>query len=432
MHMATNAEGSPRHSRIFLILVAAALIYSFLAGLRTITDYDVFWQMATGRWIAVHHAIPSTEVLSYTASGQPWIYPILSGLLFYIIFLAGGYALLSVLGAAACVGTTALLLRRASMATVALTIVALPRIAARTGPRAEMFTAILFAAFLSLLWEYLTTGRARLWLLPVLMVAWVNLHLGFVAGFALIGAYAACELLEICFAGERRKNARQRLARAWPWLALTLPASLINPWGWNIYGALLRQNQAMAQHAQWINEWAAVPLSWNSWSDLVSVRDTKGVFLLMFAVAVVCAVLAVLEKQIGAALLIVAALYLGIQHVRLQALSVCVVIVVGGWILSKALTRWASRTLDLRMKQIVLGGAAALLLILAAARSIDLVTNRHYLGGTDTATFGTGLSWWFPQGAFAFVEQNALPAEIFHSYNTGGFVSWRLGPKYRD
>ena len=103
MHMATNAEGSPRHSRIFLILVAAALIYSFLAGLRTISDYDVFWQMATGRWIAAHHAIPSTDVLSYTASGQPWIYPILSGLLFYITFLAGGYALLSVLGAAACV-----------------------------------------------------------------------------------------------------------------------------------------------------------------------------------------------------------------------------------------------------------------------------------------------------------------------------------------
>ena len=60
------------------------------------------------------------------------------------------------------------------------------------------------------------------------------------------------------------------------------------------------------------------------------------------------------------------------------------------------------------------------------------MTNRHYLGGTETATFGTGLSWWFPEHAFAFVEQKRLPAEVFHSYNTGGFVTWRLGPKYRD
>src|SRR3989442_142721 len=41
-----------------------------------------------------------------------------------------------------------------------------------------MFTTVLFAAFLSLIWENFQTGRARLWLLPVLMVAWVNLHLG--------------------------------------------------------------------------------------------------------------------------------------------------------------------------------------------------------------------------------------------------------------
>ena len=63
--------------------------------------------MATGRWVVEHHQIPSTDVFSYTAHGQPWTYPVGSGLLFYGLYLLGGYALLSRLGAAACAGTTA-------------------------------------------------------------------------------------------------------------------------------------------------------------------------------------------------------------------------------------------------------------------------------------------------------------------------------------
>ena len=158
----------------------------FLAGLRTVSDFDLGWQLATGRWVVQHHHIPSTDVLSYTAQGEPWIYPVGAGLVFYAAYLLGGYALISWIGALACVGTVALLLRRGSAVSAGIAILAVPLIAWRTAPRADMFTVVLFAAFLSLLWENYQTGRARLWLLPLLMVAWVNLHFGFAAGLALI------------------------------------------------------------------------------------------------------------------------------------------------------------------------------------------------------------------------------------------------------
>ncbi len=148
--------------RLFLILASIALIYAFLAGLRTVSEPDLGWQLATGRWVAQHHAIPSTDVLSYTAAGQPWIYPVGAGLIFYAAYLLGGYALISWIGAAACVGTIALLLRRGSAVSAAIAILAVPVIAYRTGPRADMFTVVLFAAFLSLLWENYRTGRARI------------------------------------------------------------------------------------------------------------------------------------------------------------------------------------------------------------------------------------------------------------------------------
>ncbi len=35
-------------------------------------DPDVFWHLTVGNWIAVHHAVPLTDVYSWTAYGQPW------------------------------------------------------------------------------------------------------------------------------------------------------------------------------------------------------------------------------------------------------------------------------------------------------------------------------------------------------------------------
>src|SRR5208282_3383595 len=56
-------------------LFGLALAYAFVAGLRTVADFDVGWLLALGRYLVTHHAVPRTDVLSYTASGVPWIYP---------------------------------------------------------------------------------------------------------------------------------------------------------------------------------------------------------------------------------------------------------------------------------------------------------------------------------------------------------------------
>src|SRR5690349_8147235 len=108
-------------------LVALSLLvvgYALLAGFRTLSEYDLGWLLATGRWIAQHRQIPSTDVFSYTAQGQPWIYPVGSGLIFYGVYALGGYALLSWLGAAVCAVTTGLLLRRGSVIHALLAVLA--------------------------------------------------------------------------------------------------------------------------------------------------------------------------------------------------------------------------------------------------------------------------------------------------------------------
>src|SRR5664280_816865 len=312
----TSATGTPRLGRRwFLVLAAIALIYAFLAGLRTVSDFDLGWQLATGRWVAQHHSVSSTDVFSYTAQGEPWIYPVGAGLVPYATYLLGGYALISWLGALACVATVALLLRRGSAVSAGIAILAVPLIAYRTGARADMFTVVLFAAYLSLLWENYETGRARLWLLPLLMLAWVNLHFGFAAGLALVLAYVGMEASEMLLDDVRRRAAMRRLRRSSGWLVCTALVTLVNPWGWGIYRALLRQERASGQQRLWIMEWHSVPLSWVAFNSGLSLRQTKGAIYLLLAMALVAGVLAVLRSQWGAAILLLGAIYPAVHYI---------------------------------------------------------------------------------------------------------------------
>jgi Flp pilus assembly protein TadD len=431
---------------LLLVLTVTALAYALLAGLRTVMDYDLGWQLATGRWVAQHRQVFSTDVFSYTARGRPWIYPVGSGLIFYGVYLVGKYALLSWLGAAACVATVALLLWRRSAIAAALAILAIPMIALRTPPRADMFTVVLFAAFLSLLWRQHESGcapdpskpkpgllgtPARLWLLPLLMLLWVNLHLGFVAGLALVAAYAVLEALEMLWP-DRRQAAAARLRRACPWLAATFAATLVNPWKWGIYGALLRQEATTAAHSQRITEWEPTRLNWTTISMNLSPRSPDGAVYLLLLVAAVAVLIALWRRKPGAALLLCGSSWLAVRHIRFQALFAEVVVVVGSAMLLSVLGGTREKLRRARPVWLTAVALAYLMVGLACLRSADLVSNRAYLGGTNLSSFGAGLSWWFPEDASAFIERENLPSQIFNSYNEGGYLVWRLGPKYPD
>ncbi len=413
--------------RLFLLLAAVAVLYAFVSGLRTVADPDLFWQLATGRWVAQHHHVFSTDVFSYTAAGQPWIYPVGGSLFFYGAYLLGGYILLSWIGAAVCVGTIALLLRKGTPVTAALTILAVPLVAKRCSPRAEIFTIILFAAFLSILWETYQTGHARLWLLPPLMLIWVNCHLGFVSGLALMVAFAGMDLLEMLYSGERRREAAQRLRRALPWFGAAALCTLANPWGWKIYEAVLRQNRAMAEHSMWIAEWGKVPLSRAALSQAFSPSHGDPFYFLL-VVVVIATLLSLLQRQLGPAILMACATYPGVQHVRMDSLSACVIVVVAGSILYTTILRMAARILSMRARLVFATAAAALFVILGVVRSADAM-KIHEMA---LSSYGAGPSWWFPERASEFIQRENVPGEIFNTYIQGGYITWTLGPGRRD
>lgn len=418
----------PRDRRLFLALAILALAYALLAGLRTVGDPDIGWTLATGRYLATHRHIPSTDVFSYTARGREWIYPPFSGVVLYTVFLLGGFAALSWFSAAACLLTIALLLMSAEAAGVAvLAMIAVPSVALRTAPRANVFTTVLFAAFLCLLWRHFRGGRAPLWLLPPLMIAWVNLHLGFISGLALVGAYVFMECVELPLR-DRRANALTRLRKAAPWLGLTVLATFVNPWGPRLYAAISRQERILQPIGEFVGEWAKVRLTSASLHEAFAWRSPDSSYWWLLAAAGVAVVLSGARLRLGPALVLLAGAVLSTRYVRFQGLFALLAVCLAGTILSE----WAqppaspARRVGVQVRLAMFGALA----LLVGIRATDLITNRYYLSAGEISLFGAGPSWWYPERAASFLLRERLPPHLFNNYNLGGYLAWRAGPEY--
>ncbi len=159
---------------------------------------------------------------------------------------------------------------------------------------------------------------------------------------------------------------------------------------------------------------------------------------------------AVWRRQWGAAVLLVLSPILMIQHVRLQALFACIVVVIGGAMLDELRKLQATKQqpaeqpnsgqqTERTMPVVTTRFATATVLVLAVTisltslavvRSWDLVSNRYYMRSAQLSLFGTGLSWWFPHRAVEFLQREQLPGNIFNGYSLGGYLTWQLFPAY--
>ena len=45
---------------------------ALIGGQVLLSDSDTYWQIAVGRWILDHHALPRVDIYSFTKAGEPW------------------------------------------------------------------------------------------------------------------------------------------------------------------------------------------------------------------------------------------------------------------------------------------------------------------------------------------------------------------------
>src|ERR1035438_7319705 len=70
-----HSDAAVHPLRGLLPLWVGIAVYALLlaAGNALLNDPDTMWQITVGQWILDHHAVPETDVYSFTMQGQPWI-----------------------------------------------------------------------------------------------------------------------------------------------------------------------------------------------------------------------------------------------------------------------------------------------------------------------------------------------------------------------
>jgi hypothetical protein len=180
-------------------------------------------------------------VFSFTASGKPFVVQNWLGeLIYFWTYSSGGYPLLVFLGTAITVGGFLLIYQLCLRASGNVRVAAFVGFLAALGNygflRPQTYSFLLFAAFYWVLVEYRERGKDRLWILPLLMALWVNLHGAFILGLALVGLYIACESSRRFVAPDRTDALTVAQIRK---LAVVLLlcglATLLNPEGLKLY-----------------------------------------------------------------------------------------------------------------------------------------------------------------------------------------------------
>jgi hypothetical protein len=182
-----------------LLLVLAAV---FLLGLRQIHSPDLGFHLRSGEWILENSRVPGGEVFGYTAAAARyidlyWLYQVLQEMLRRL----GGPGLLIIVNAGlivVAVGLTALrAIGRSPEAMFAVPLVLLLGVVGFTyDTRPHVVSWVFLSIVLLLLERHARKESAPLWVIPVVMVAWVNMHPLAVLGLVAIGVFLAGGFLE--------------------------------------------------------------------------------------------------------------------------------------------------------------------------------------------------------------------------------------------
>jgi hypothetical protein len=170
-----------------LWLTLAVLLPALAATIAPMSTVDLAYQVRSGELMLGSLAVLRTDPFTFTAFGQPWLnQQWLAGVVFALVHGPAGWGGLVVVRAmlvAAAVGMVTLAVGRwlaprpAALVALACFLIGI----AALGLRAQLFGIVLFAAVLAILaWR---DRRPRLvWAIPLLVLAWANLHGSFFLG----------------------------------------------------------------------------------------------------------------------------------------------------------------------------------------------------------------------------------------------------------
>lgn len=194
---------NPLYNYGLIVLFSVFLI--LLTTFKITGDDDVFWHMATGRYIVQTHHVPSVDIFGYVTQGQEWM-PFEWGwdVITYGLYNLGGYTALSVFRTLVFLLIFYLLFRilkkfdvSYTLIFIFLTILAFGMMD-RLTPRPHIVSMLFFVILLTIITEYKYFNRSNykiLFFIPFIFLIWANMHMGIIAGIFLLGIFTVSEII---------------------------------------------------------------------------------------------------------------------------------------------------------------------------------------------------------------------------------------------
>jgi len=237
----------------FLIFTGAVLL-----GPRMLNqDGDLPRHMAIGRYVLSGHFPPMKDIFSHTVPGAPFApHKWLSGVLFYLSFLLFDEKGLVILSAGVLattftyIYTQSVSISRFKIPTFFLIIWGAALTSLHWIVRPHIISMLLFSVWLILTDKIARGKTVNIFLLPVIMLLWNNIHGEYISGFLVTLAYGSGWVWDYFFNRENTTlETGKRLAIS---LCLSLLVTLLNPVSVMAWGTITNWlgNQYLMAHTQ--------------------------------------------------------------------------------------------------------------------------------------------------------------------------------------
>jgi hypothetical protein len=417
---------------IFLALLGTLTLTSL--STRLLGDAGVGWHIRTGQQILSSHVIPHTDPFSSTMQGKPWfawewLYDVVVGQLDSWFGLNGVVWFTSALIATVFAWTFRLLMVRGTnlMVAVVLVLLAISASMMHFFSRPHVLSWLFIVAWF---WILDSTERDSLdgrgsssrllWLLPISMLLWVNVHGGFLFGFVLLAIFWVGCLWTWFRSDENRiEESFQKIAAARRLRTLTsigvlsLLATLVNPYGWKLHEHIYSylSNRFLMDH---IEEFQSPNFH----------GVAQKCFLLLLLISIAGLATHGRKLRVSELLLILFAVYAGLLASRnIPVSSILLVLLVGRLLPSVDFSGFGARTstVDARLRGHLWPVVACVVLLLIAA-------NRGRVGSTPVmdAHFDPQR---MPVEAVDDLVAKGLKGPVLAPDSWGGYLIYRLYPK---
>jgi hypothetical protein len=424
----------PSAADLIFVSLLGALVFTPLS-VRLLGDAGIGWHIRTGQQILETHTIPSVDPFSSTMGGRPWyawewLYDLVVGQLEAALGLNGVVWLTAVVIAAVFAWTFRLLMARGTNVLHAVVFVLLSVSASTIHFLARPHVV---SWLFSLAWFWILdsserdcfdrhgASRRQLWLLPLLMLVWVNMHGGFVVGLVLLVIFwlgavwswfrakdARIEELRQKIAAAKRARDLARIG------LLSAAASLANPYGWKLHAHVYSylSNRFLMDH---IDEFQSPNFH----------GMAQKCFLMLLLVTL--AVLAVRGRELrtSEALTALFAVYAGLYASRnIPVSSVLLVMVVGPLVPAPGLAQKFFH----KMGTLESGLRGHVWPILAVVLTFSIAANGGRAGSTllIDAHFDRKR---MPVDAVNYLERHGVKGPVLTPDYWGGYLVYRLHPK---